>query len=116
MKDTEATNIIDNAIDALKDKADGQKKITLRTWSENEGVAIEIEDNGSGIPENVKPKIFEPFYTTKPVGVGTGLGLDISYNIIVNKHRGEITVDSEPGKTVFHIWLPLDIEESVVRH
>jgi signal transduction histidine kinase len=110
------TNIIDNAIDALKDKADGQKKITLRTWSENEGVAIEIEDNGSGIPENVKPKIFEPFYTTKPVGVGTGLGLDISYNIIVNKHRGEITVDSEPGKTVFHIWLPLDIEESVVRH
>jgi signal transduction histidine kinase len=110
------TNIIDNAADALKEKSDGHKKIVLRTWGENEGVAIEIEDNGSGIPEDVKPKIFEPFYTTKPVGVGTGLGLDISYNIIVNKHRGEIRVDSEPGKTVFHIWLPVDMEGAVVRN
>jgi signal transduction histidine kinase len=110
------TNIIDNAADALRDKSDGQKLITIRTWAENDGVVVEIEDNGAGIPEHVKPKIFEPFYTTKPVGVGTGLGLDISYNIIVNKHRGEIRAESEPGKTVFHIWLPVEVEGAVVRN
>ena len=97
-------------------RLEGPLLFLRRTIEAGLNEAVEIEDNGSGIPEDVKPKIFEPFYTTKPVGVGTGLGLDISYNIIVNKHRGEIRVDSEPGKTVFHVWLPVDMEGSVVRN
>ena len=97
------TNLIDNAADALEQ----QGEITIRTRHEGERVVIEIEDDGPGIPVEIQPRIFEPFFTTKPPGQGTGLGLDISYNIVVHKHRGEIKVFSEPGKTCFQVWLPV---------
>ena len=97
------TNIIDNAADALE----GQGEITIRTRQDEEWVVIEIEDDGPGIPAEIQSRIFEPFFTTKPPGQGTGLGLDISYNIVVHKHRGDIKVVSEPGKTCFEVRLPL---------
>jgi signal transduction histidine kinase len=100
------TNIIDNAVDAM----DGKGEITIRTRQEKDCVVVEIEDNGPGIPESVQSKIFDPFFTTKPVGKGTGLGLNISYNII-KKHHGEIRVDSHPGMTRFIVTLPLDYDQ-----
>jgi signal transduction histidine kinase len=97
------TNLIDNAIDAMN----GQGSITLRTRHDQEWAIVEIEDNGPGIPEDIQPKLFDPFFTTKPPGKGTGLGLNISYNIVVQKHQGRIEVFSEPGKTRFEVRLPL---------
>jgi signal transduction histidine kinase len=73
-------------------------------------VIVEIEDNGSGTPSEVQSKIFDPFFTTKPPGQGSGLGLDISYNIVARKHQGEIKVFSKPGQTCFQVWLPLNLE------
>ncbi len=102
------TNLIDNAVDAM----DGQGTITLRTRREKDWVVVEIEDNGPGIPPEIQDKIFDPFFTTKPPGQGTGLGLDISYNIIVHKHRGEIKVLSKPGQTIFQISLPVNAQLS----
>lgn len=95
------TNIIDNAIDAMQ----GRGELTLRTRQEEQWVVVEIEDNGPGIPEAVQAKIFDPFFTTKGPGKGTGLGLNISHNIIVQKHKGKIAVRSQPGKTCFEIRL-----------
>jgi len=100
------TNIIDNAIGAM----DGQGEITLRTRQEEPWVIVEIEDTGPGIPEDIQSKIFDPFFTTKPPGEGTGLGLNISHNIIVHKHNGKITISSQPGKTCFQIKLPINGE------
>jgi signal transduction histidine kinase len=60
------------------------------------------------MPPEVAARVFEPFFTTKPVGQGTGLGLDISYNIVVNRHRGDIRIFTEPGGTRFEVWLPMD--------
>ena len=97
------TNLIDNAADALE----GQGEITIRTRTDGDQVVVEIEDNGPGIPPEVQPRIFDSFFTTKPPGKGTGLGLDISYNIVVQKHRGDIQLDSRPGKTQFQVSLPL---------
>jgi signal transduction histidine kinase len=99
------TNILDNAVDALK----GSGRIILRTAYQDGWVTVEIEDNGPGIPTEIQTKIFDPFYTTKPLGKGTGLGLNISYNI-VHKHFGEIKVDSHPGRTCFEVRLPVDFE------
>ena len=96
------TNIIDNAIDALN----GQGELAIRTYEEKQCVIVEMEDNGPGIPEDIQPRIFDPFFTTKPPGQGTGLGLHISHDIIVNRHRGQITVESRPGKTKFKVMLP----------
>jgi signal transduction histidine kinase len=97
------TNLIDNAIDAMG--GDGQ--ITIRTRRADNDVVVGIEDEGPGIPQEIQPKIFDPFFTTKGPGRGTGLGLNITYNIIVEKHRGAINVDSRPGRTVFQIRLPI---------
>ncbi|MBZ0303677.1 MAG: cyclic nucleotide-binding domain-containing protein [Anaerolineae bacterium] len=97
------TNLLDNAADALN----GRGVIIIRTRQEADQVVVEIEDNGPGIPETVLPRIFEAFFTTKPPGKGTGLGLDISYKIVVLQHQGDIRVSSEPGKTCFQVWLPL---------
>lgn len=97
------TNIIDNAITAMK----GHGEIDLHTRREGNWVVVEITDNGPGIPKEIQSQIFDPFFTTKPPGEGTGLGLNISHNIIVQKHKGEIGVTSEPGKTCFQIKLPL---------
>ncbi len=100
------TNIIDNAIDALN----GQGEITLRTRQEGGWVVVEIEDNGPGIPPQIQSRLFDPFFTTKPPGQGTGLGLDISYNIVVHRHKGDIKVLSQPGRTCFQMWLPLVLD------
>ncbi len=81
--------------------------ITIRTGKEGDGVWVEIADTGKGIPADALKRIFEPFYTTKPVGEGTGLGLSLSYGI-VQKHGGHIDVSSETGKgTVMRVWLPV---------
>jgi signal transduction histidine kinase len=100
------TNIIDNAIDTLE----GQGEITIRTRQDGDWVVVEIEDNGPGISPEIQSKIFDPFFTTKSPGQGTGLGLDISYNIVVHRHRGDIKVSSKPGQTCFQVWLPLNLE------
>jgi signal transduction histidine kinase len=102
------TNILDNAVDALE----GEGVITLRTRSEDDWVVVEIQDDGPGIPEKIRTRIFDAFFTTKPPGKGTGLGLNISYNIVVYKHRGDIRVYSKPGFTCFQIWLPVNFTDA----
>ena len=97
------TNLIDNAADAL----DGQGTIVLRTRAEDNWVVVEVEDDGTSIAPEVLSRVFDAFFTTKPPGKGTGMGLDITYNIVVYKHRGDIQVTSEPGKTVFTVRLPV---------
>lgn len=97
------TNLIDNAINATNK----QGHIWVRTKREERWLLIEIADNGAGIPLEIQPHIFEPFYTTKDVGKGTGLGLYLSYRIVVGIHRGNITVSSKPGDTRFQVRLPI---------
>jgi signal transduction histidine kinase/predicted CoA-binding protein len=99
------TNIIDNAVDAME----GKGKLTIRTQYQEPWVVVNIGDTGPGIPPEVQKKLFSPFFTTKPLGKGTGLGLNISYNI-VHKHGGDIRVYSQPGDTHFEAWLPVNFE------
>ena len=96
------TNIIDNAIDAMN----GKGEIFLRTYAEDDNVVVEIMDNGPGIPEEIQARIYEPFFTTKPPGKGTGLGLHISHDIVANRHHGQLLVESKAGETKFKIILP----------
>jgi signal transduction histidine kinase len=96
------TNLIDNAADASP--ANGQIEIT--TWTEPEWLAVQIGDHGPGIPDEVRPHIFEAFFTTKPQGSGTGLGLEIVHRIVTQKFGGKIDVDSKPGDTRFTVRLP----------
>jgi signal transduction histidine kinase len=96
------TNLIDNAVDAM----DGRGTLTVRTRLEGDRVLVEIGDTGPGIPDAVAEHIFEPFYTTKPVGKGTGLGLDICWRIVVGRHGGDLTFTSTPGDTRFQVLLP----------
>jgi signal transduction histidine kinase len=87
----------------------GDYEPTLAAATKNLGdrVEIRIRDNGTGIPPEVKEKIFNPFFTTKPAGEGTGLGLSISHDIIVRQHGGSIEVETQPGQfTEFRIVLP----------
>jgi signal transduction histidine kinase len=84
----------------------GKGNLILRTRKEDLWVIVEIEDNGPGIPETIRDNIFDPFFTTKSPGEGTGLGLNISRNLIVKKHNGEISVSSETGRTCFTVRLP----------
>ena len=87
--------------------------ITIRTRREDDGVSITIADTGIGMSADVKARIFDPFYTTKPIGQGTGLGLSVSYGII-ERHRGRIVVDSAPGVgSHFTVWLPIARKNSV---
>jgi signal transduction histidine kinase len=97
------TNLIDNAVDAME----GHGTLTIRTARDNDWLLVQVDDTGAGIPADVRGRIFEPFFTTKPVGSGTGLGLDISWRIIVNRHHGDLSVESEPGHTVFSVRIPL---------
>jgi len=97
------TNLIDNAIDAIA----GQGELTLRAFTAKSVVTVEVIDDGPGIPPEIQPRIFEPFYTTKAPGVGTGLGLHIAYNIVVHKHRGQLQVASKPGETCLRVVLPI---------
>jgi signal transduction histidine kinase len=96
------TNLIDNAVHAMS----GSGTLTVRTALDGECVLVEIGDTGPGIPPENLRRVFEPFFTTKPVGEGTGLGLDISYRIVVNRHRGDLSVESRPGDTRFRVRLP----------
>jgi signal transduction histidine kinase len=96
------TNLIDNAVDAMDDGG----TLTVRTRRDGDRVLVEVGDTGPGIPEPVVAHIFEPFYTTKPVGKGTGLGLDICWRIVVQRHGGDLKVTSTPGDTRFQVLLP----------
>ena len=96
------TNIIDNAIDAMG----GHGTITVRTAERGGYVLVEIEDDGPGMPRETAARVFDPFFTTKPPGKGTGLGLNISHNIVVQGHNGRIEVKSRPGRTTFRVLLP----------
>jgi two-component system, NtrC family, sensor kinase len=93
-----------------KAKANGrdyEPTLAAATKSLGDKVEIRIRDNGTGIPPEVKEKLFSPFFTTKPAGEGTGLGLSISHDIIVKQHSGYIEVDTQPGEfTEFRIVLP----------
>jgi len=104
-------NILRNGAQAMEDPAIDTPTFILRTYHEPEksSVCIEIKDNGKGMDAATRKRIFEPFFTTKPVGVGTGLGLSVSYFIITENHEGEMSVDSEPDKgATFVIRLPLN--------
>lgn len=104
------TNLLDNAADALKngDEVKPGAKIGLKTARDGQCAVMEISDNGPGIPDEVKSRIFEPFFTTKAVGSGTGLGLDIAHRIIVGRHGGDISCESDADGTTFSIRLPLE--------
>ncbi len=97
------TNLIDNAIDAMQ----GKGELTIRTRLEQDRIFVEIADTGAGIPQKVRERIFEPFFTTKGVGAGTGLGLDITRRIVVQRHHGDISFESKPGDTHFYVHLPI---------
>jgi signal transduction histidine kinase len=101
------TNIVQNALDAMEDAG----TLTVRTALDGERVLVEIGDSGPGIPPDVRQRIFEPFFTTKGVGKGTGLGLDVSYRVIVSRHHGDIAVESQPGDTRFQVRLPIGSTE-----
>ena len=94
-------NLIYNAIQAMK----GKGKLAIAIQQEDSYITVGITDSGCGIPEKIKEKIFQPFFTTKSGGEGSGLGLSIVRKII-DKHQGRITVESQPGKTAFTVWLP----------
>ncbi|MBT8312643.1 MAG: GHKL domain-containing protein, partial [Flavobacteriaceae bacterium] len=105
-------NLIANAFHAVDEKSrqapgEYEPRVTVSTEKTGKGITIRVSDNGNGIPEKYRDKIFQPFFTTKPTGQGTGLGLSLSYDI-VKAHEGEIKVTSEAGKgTEFIINLPL---------
>lgn len=98
------TNLIDNAIDATG----GKGHVWIRTSQEGDHVLVEIADDGVGIPPDIQSRIFEQFFTTKAVGKGTGLGLDIARRIIAGQHKGEIHFNSQPGHTYFQVRLPIN--------
>ncbi|MGR2751379.1 PAS domain S-box protein [Agromyces arachidis] len=99
------TNLIDNAIDAMG----GEGTLTLRARHEDDQVFVEVEDDGPGMTPEQLMQVFDPFFTTKAPGEGTGLGLPISRNIVVKKHHGDLTVESEPGRTRFTARLPVGV-------
>ena len=98
------TNLIDNAIDAMGD----QGTLTLRTCQFQGQARVEIIDTGPGIPDSIRSRIYEPFFTTKGVGKGSGLGLETVLRIVENRHQGTISVESAPGRTCFAVCLPLE--------
>lgn len=112
--------MINNAFFAVSEKAkqniDGYKpEVIVRTIYANDKIEIRVIDNGTGIPESVKEKIFQPFFTTKPSGQGTGLGLSMSYDILTKGHGGDLTVETKvsddlpkgQATTIFIVTLPL---------
>lgn len=102
-------NLLRNAAQAMAESKPEAPTISVITERRGEYAAIALEDNGPGIPEEVRKRVFEPFFTTKKVGVGTGLGLSVSYFIVTENHSGQFTV--EPGRdegTRFTVFLPLD--------
>jgi signal transduction histidine kinase len=102
------TNLIDNAVDALGDTG----TITITTLRDGPCVRVDIGDDGPGIPEEARRRVLEPFYTTKEVGSGTGLGLDTVRRIVEDRHDGSLGFDTGPDGTTFHVWLPIDAPTS----
>ncbi len=106
-------NLYNNAFYAVDKKAkagiDGYlPAIAVLTRRQGRGITIEVRDNGDGIPDAIRDKIFQPFFTTKPTGQGTGLGLSLSYDIVTKGHGGEIEIQSEEGRgTSFMLRLPV---------
>ena len=98
------TNLLDNAIDALGDSG----TITISAHRDGDCVEVDIGDDGPGVPPEAAERIFEPFFTTKEVGKGTGLGLDTARRIVVDRHHGSLTLQTEPGRTVFRVRLPVE--------
>jgi signal transduction histidine kinase len=101
------TNLIDNAIDSME----GKGVLHIRTFGESGRVIVEITDSGPGISPENQARVFDAFFTTKPFGAGTGLGLHITYNIVVHQHHGEIQVESKPGRTTFRVSLPVQLNQ-----
>jgi PAS domain S-box-containing protein len=107
-------NLIKNAADAIRDAKEKNAssvmgKIRIKTSQQGKWVVIQVSDNGPGIPDQIQDKVFDPFFTTKEVGKGTGQGLSISYDVIVNKHHGKISFESTIEKgTTFFIYLPVE--------
>jgi signal transduction histidine kinase len=97
------TNLIDNALAAMA----GTGTLTVRTARDEDWLLVEVADTGPGIAAEIRKRVFEPFFTTKGVGEGTGLGLDVSWRVVVNRHHGDLSVESEPGNTRFQVRLPL---------
>ena len=102
------TGLLENAVDAVAGE-EGSGRIQVSTTCENDRVLVRIEDDGPGIPKELQSRIFEPFFTTKGVGEGTGLGLDVSYRIVVGRHNGDIRVVSRPGEgACMEVRLPVN--------
>jgi signal transduction histidine kinase len=99
------TNLIANAVEAVSNQSDQQ--ITIRTSRMKDNVVVDVCDNGPGIVREIQARIWEPFFTTKGVGEGTGLGLDTTRRIVVRQHHGDISVTSQPGDTRFRVVLPI---------
>jgi signal transduction histidine kinase len=98
------TNLLDNAIDALGETG----TITIRTQLDKGCVRVDIGDDGPGIPEAVRARVLDPFFTTKAPGAGTGMGLDTARRIVEQRHDGALEFETGDDGTVFHVWLPLD--------
>jgi signal transduction histidine kinase len=101
-------NLLRNAAQAMAGEPAAQPpRIRLKVFDEGDWIGLEVEDNGPGMTQEVARRLFEPFYTTKPVGIGTGLGLSVAYFIITEQHNGTISVDTAPGRGArFIIRLP----------
>jgi signal transduction histidine kinase len=97
------TNLLDNAIDAVGETG----TITITTQHDGSCARVDVTDDGPGIPDDIRERVFDSFFTTKDIGSGTGLGLATTRRIVVDRHNGSLTVDSEPGRTTFHVSLPL---------
>ena len=97
------TNLIDNAADAMG----GRGRLVLRTRLDGDELVVEVGDDGPGIPQTVQPRVFEAFFTTKPAGHGSGLGLDNSARVVRKRHHGTLTFQTGPDGTVFRVGLPV---------
>jgi len=97
------SNLLENALDA----APPSGQVSVKAAQHGDDIIVRVIDDGPGIPPDIQGRIFDPFFTTKPMGQGTGLGLDISRRI-VQRHDGQIEVDSQPGRTEFRVRLPVD--------
>jgi signal transduction histidine kinase len=104
-------NILVNGAHAIQSKgADDQGLLTVSTRTDGASIYVDISDTGTGIPEGIRNRIFDPFFTTKGVGKGTGQGLAIAYNVVVEMHKGKLFFDTKEGSgTTFHIVLPIHL-------